>query len=511
MDTRKKEQRILFLIAAFVLICLIYTGRIFELQIIKGEENLALSQERILTTVEIKASRGDILDRNEKPMVTNTMSYSIKLNKSSWSDENQAGNILRLITLLEENGHPYTDSLPINDNGSAYTETDSENSRYKRFLKYLTDRKYKTDISVEDYMERMVKRYELEDYTKEEQRRIIGVRYEMDTSGFSKTLPFIFASDIDLTLVTKIMELSYEFSGVEIEARPSRQYETELAAHVLGRIGKMDKDEYNALKSKGYAMDELVGKDGIERLYEDYLRGTNGSKSMELDLHGRITNIIKATETVPGNTVVLSIDLRLQQVLEDSLRDTIQSIKASAGPNKDGRDVGGGSGVVINVNTGQILAIASYPTFSLATFSADYNTLKEDPLNPYVNRAVSGLYPPGSVFKMVNGLIGLQEGVITEGTYFNCQMGYPVGRGVKCHAHPSPLNLVQSIQMSCNAYYCYTMRAILDNKKYANIGESLNVWRDYVASFGLGQKLQSDIPAEQGGSVPSSALYDRRD
>jgi len=496
MDSRKKEQRILFLMAAFILICLIFTGRIFELQIIKGEENLALSQERILTTVEIKASRGDILDRNEQPMVTNTMSYIIKLNKSSWSTENQGDNILRLITLLEENGHPYTDTLPINGDGTAYTEEDPENSRQKRFLKYLAERKYAADMPVGEYMERMVKRYELEGYTKEQQRSIIGVRYEMDTSGFSKTIPFVFASDIDLTLVTKVTELSYEFPGVEVEARPSRQYDTTLCAHVLGRIGKMDKTEYDALKPKGYALDELVGKDGIERLYEEYLRGTNGSKSMELDLHGRITNIIKSTETVPGSTVILSIDLKLQGVLEESLARTINSIRASAGPGKDGGDVAGGSGVVIDVNTGQILAMASYPTYSLETFSADYATVSKDPLHPYVNRAVAGLYPPGSVFKMLVGVAALESGKITPNTIIEdkgvftevetaspkCWIFRATGR---THGH---VNITGAIEVSCN-YFFYKSGLLTGADELEKYGKL----------FGLGEETNLGLSGEKKG------------
>ena len=294
----------------------------------------------------------------------------------------------------------------------------------------------------------------------------------------------------------RFQEVFYKFPGFFAQARTIRAYPRNVGGNLLGYLSEVDSADLRRYSS--YQRGDYLGRSGIEASYESYLRGSKGYNIFLRDVHNRIKSPYAQGEhdkvAIPGKDLVTTIDASLQEFGELLMQNKVGSI------------------VAIEPQTGEILCMVSSPGIDvsqLADISSHFGSLSTDPLKPMFNRAAMSSYPPGSVFKMVNGLIGLQEGVITAGTYYNCQMGYPVGRGVKCHAHPSPLNLVQSIQMSCNAYYCYTLRAILDNKKYANIGESFTAWHDYVASFGLGHSLGSDIPSELGGNLPTSANYDK--
>ena len=310
-----------------------------------------------------------------------------------------------------------------------------------------------------------------------------------------QSVPFI--RQVSTLQHARFQEAFYKFPGFSAQARTIRAYPRNVGGNLLGYLVEVDSAFLR--KNPDYQRGDYMGRSGIEASYEPYLKGSKGHNIFLRDVHNRIKSSYADgeydLEALPGKDLVTTIDASLQEFGELLMQNKVGSI------------------VAIEPQTGEILCMVSSPGIDvsqLANISSHFGSLSTDPLKPMFNRAAMSSYPPGSVFKMVNGLIGLQEGVITTHTRYNCNMGYTVGRGVKCHAHPSPVNVVQSIQMSCNAYYCYTLRAILDNKKYANIGESLNVWREYVTSFGLGQSLGSDIPAELGGNLPSSSFYDRR-
>ena len=290
-------------------------------------------------------------------------------------------------------------------------------------------------------------------------------------------------------------EKSYKFPGFSSVSRTIRSYPRNLGGNLLGYIAEVD--SVFLRKNTDYRRGDYIGITGIEQSYEPFLKGSKGNNIFLRDVHNRIissyNNGANDKKAIPGKDVVSTIDANLQEFGEQIMANKVGSI------------------VAIEPATGELLCMVSSPGIQvnqLANISKHYSALVADPLKPMFNRAVMSSYPPGSVFKLVNGLIGLQEEVITPDSRFGCNMGYQVGRGVGCHAHPSPTNLVQSIQMSCNAYYCNVFRAILDNRKYNRISESFPIWGDYVRSFGFGKKLNSDFPAEQAGNVPSASFYD---
>lgn len=293
-------------------------------------------------------------------------------------------------------------------------------------------------------------------------------------------------------------EQSYKFPGFSGLPRTSRNYPFNAGANLFGYLTEVDNKFLS--KNPQYKRGDYVGASGLEQAYENVLKGKKGCRILLRDVHNRtlssFANGQHDTNAVPGKDIVTTIDGNLQQYGEQLMQNKVGSL------------------VAIEPSTGEILTIVSSPGIDidkLANINKYYQEIVTDPYKPMFNRAVMSAYPPGSVFKLVNALIGLEEGVIDENTRCTCHMGYSISanRKVGCHAHPSPVNLTQSIMMSCNAYYCSIFRAILDNRKYRNIEESFNRWREMVASFGFGHKLGSDFPAELGGNLPTTKTYDK--
>ena len=293
------------------------------------------------------------------------------------------------------------------------------------------------------------------------------------------------------------IEKAFLFPGFSGVPRTSRTYPFEAGGNLLGYISEVDANyikEHPEYKSGDY-----VGKTGMEEAYEPLLRGEKGYSIYLRDAHNRIKERYMDgeydKEATPGVDVVTTIDGHLQAYGERLMKNKVGSL------------------VAIEPATGEILTMVSSPGIEvsqLADISRHYAEIVNDPYKPMYNRAVMSPQPPGSVFKLVNGLIGLQEGVLTPGTLYGCNHGYVVGNlRVGCHGHPSPINLYQSIMMSCNAYYCYVFRSILDNKKYGSVREGFEKWSEYTRSFGFGRKLGTDIPVEKAGTMPTAERYDR--
>lgn len=292
-------------------------------------------------------------------------------------------------------------------------------------------------------------------------------------------------------------EQEYRFPGFSGQARTIRQYPVDAGGNLLGYISEVDAD---FIKSHdGYKAGDYAGKTGIEATYEKELRGEKGYKIYLRNALNKIESSYKDGEydkpAVPGNDIYTTIDAGLQQYSQRLMEGKTGSI------------------VAIEPSTGEILTLVSSPGIStgqLADIGAHYTEMANDPDKPMLNRAVQSSYPPGSVFKLVNGLIGLQEGVFTASTRYPCSMGYHFGsHTVGCHNHKSPIDFTEAIQMSCNAYFCYVFRGILENPEYSSAQEAFAQWEKYVRSFGFGEPLHSDIPSETGGNVPSAAYYDR--
>jgi len=298
----------------------------------------------------------------------------------------------------------------------------------------------------------------------------------------------------------RLQEKLYKFPGFYVQSRTLRKYNYKVASHLLGYVGEVDQKIIN--KDPYYKSRDYVGVTGLESIYEKDLRGKKGVNILLVDVHNRVVgSYLKGkfdTVSVVGSDLTSTLDADLQQYAEYLMQKMHGSV------------------VAIEPSTGEILVMASLPTYDPSLLVGrvrrkNFRSLLMDTLNqPLFDRAVMAVYPPGSTFKLINGMIGLQEGVLVPGNTYSCSMGYHAGNlTVGCHKHPSPQNLIGGIQNSCNAYFCNVFRNILDNKQYPSVGDAYNMWRYHVLSFGFGKKLGTDLPNELKGYIPDAAYYDR--
>jgi penicillin-binding protein 2 len=317
--------------------------------------------------------------------------------------------------------------------------------------------------------------------------------------GYSSYTPQPFITQLSAAEYGVLQEKLFRFPGVYIQKRTLREYGYPNAALLLGSIGEVNKSTLE--DDDFYIAGDFAGLNGIELTYEKYLRGEKGEEILLRDAHGRIQGKyedgIHDVPSVAGKNLTLSIDIDLQAYGEMLMQNKVGSIAA------------------IDPSTGEILALVSSPTYDPSYLvgrerSKNYKELENNPLKPLFDRPMMARYPPGSTFKTVNAVIFEQEGIVDRGTRYGCSMGYHVGRfTVGCHAHYSPLNLVQSIQHSCNAYYCAGFRAMLDHPKYGKVGDAFEIWKNHIVSLGFGYKLGADVPNENRGFIPNAAWYDK--
>ncbi|MBN2166491.1 MAG: penicillin-binding protein 2 [Marinilabiliaceae bacterium] len=311
--------------------------------------------------------------------------------------------------------------------------------------------------------------------------------------------PSVFIKQVSSLQYGILQEKLYKFKGFFVQRRTLRMYEYPNAAHIFGYINEVS--EKMIKNDSYYVQGDYAGITGIEETYETILRGKKGAKVVLVDVHGREKGAFRNgrydTAAVVGQNITLTLDIELQQYGEKLMCNKIGSI------------------VAIEPATGEILALVSSPAYNPSLLigrvrSDNYQKLSEDSLKPLFNRPLQALYPPGSTFKLLNALIGLQEGVISEQFEVSCFMGYHGGGwSVGCHSHKSPLKLAPSIQHSCNAYYTVVFRKILDNPEYSSIKEAFDKWKTYLVDFGLGYKLGVDFSNENRGFVPNSAYYNK--
>ena len=325
-------------------------------------------------------------------------------------------------------------------------------------------------------------------------------RERMKTAkSYSKYSQSVFLKMVSSEAYGKLQEEIYHYPGFFVQARTLRKYSRLIGAHVLGYVGEVDEKIINS--DKYYKSGDYIGISGIEKSYEADLRGRKGVNIYLVDVHNRVKGSYAEgkydTVSVPGKDLYSTLDIDLQQYGEMLMKDKIGSI------------------VAIEPSTGEILALVSAPEYDPSLLvgrvrSDNFTFLQSDSLNPLFNRALMASYPPGSTFKMINGLIGLQEGVISPSSRFSCSMGYHAGSlTIACHSHSSPLDLEGAVMNSCNAWFCNAFRYILENKAYKSVPEAYDQWRKYITAFGFGNKLGVDLSNELPGFIPTRSYYDK--
>lgn len=483
------KRRVIALLVFFGAFLLLFAAVLYDAQILHGGENRAKSISSNAASETVTASRGIITDRNGKVLVSNRLAYTLVFDRSGFDDDaalNAA--ILRLVQLCEETGTGWNDTLPIGRVGNFLRYS---NARSETFDKFIEKNDLTSGASGRQLLSELRELYHVDESLSErEARLIVGVRYELHSRD-----SYTFAEDVSTEVLSLITDGRYE--GVTIRTASARVYNTALAAHILGTIGPIWQEEWSSNEDtgyvgyadKGYSMNDLVGKDGVEKAFESYLRGTDGRRLSTTDETGKITGELYTREPQPGGTVALTLDIDLQADVEAALAETISGMI-----DKDSNERGGAAAVV-SVGTGEVLALASYPTYDLSTFNEDYDELVNDQRLPMFNRATQGIYAPGSTFKMVTAVAALESGIITPSSIIQ-------DRGIYTYyKDPQPMcwiysqtgsthgriNVSQAITDSCN-YFFYEVGRLT----------GIRTLDSYASQFGLGQSTGIEIGDSSG-------------
>lgn len=483
------KRRVIALLVFFGAFLLLFAAVLYDAQILHGGENRAKSISSNAASETVTASRGIITDRNGKVLVSNRLAYTLVFDRSGFDDDaalNAA--ILRLVQLCEETGTGWNDTLPIGRVGNFLRYS---NARSETFDKFIEKNELTSGASGRQLLSELRELYHVDESLSErEARLIVGVRYELHSRD-----SYTFAEDVSTEVLSLITDGRYE--GVTIRTASARVYNTALAAHILGTIGPIWQEEWSSSEDtgyvgyadKGYSMNDLVGKDGVEKAFESYLRGTDGRRLITTDETGKITGELYTREPQPGGTVALTLDIDLQADVEAALAETISGMI-----DKDSNERGGAAAVV-SVGTGEVLALASYPTYDLSTFNEDYDELVNDQRLPMFNRATQGIYAPGSTFKMVTAVAALESGIITPSSIIQ-------DRGIYTYyKDPQPMcwiysqtgsthgriNVSQAITDSCN-YFFYEVGRLT----------GIRTLDSYASQFGLGQSTGIEIGDSSG-------------
>ena len=547
MDRKESQHFRLFLLGAFITaVMLLYMGVLYDVQVVHHEEYLASSQRSIARVETVTASRGIVTDRNGRTLVSNSSAYHLSFDKSllkSGEDANQA--ILRLLELCESRNVTWTDTLPIShaapygyqfsaatdtqrtrfmkylfsleeaktllgdyllahlellgDAAPAFTPEMTESQRRTAALEALTAEQFTTSLlhsaslTPQLVLSLMRQAYDIDPaWSDADARRVIGVQYELTlrTQGTTNTA-YVLAESIDTEFISILADGN--FSGAKVSSSSVRQYETSHAAHILGTVSRIYAEDMELLADKGYDGEDWIGRSGVESAFEDYLRGTDGRRVVSTNADGKITGVYYSKEPQPGNTVELTIDLDFQAAAEQALAATVEKMNA-----EDGRNDRGAGAAVIKVGTGEVLALASYPTFDLSNYRANIAALNADPARPEFNRATQGTYAPGSTLKPLTAVAALETGVTTiaENLRDTGRWVYPgsPSDGAYCwfRAGHGKLGVTEAIRVSCNYYF-------------AEMGYRLGMdtFVDYLKAFGLGESTGIEI-GERIGTLPSN-------
>lgn len=500
------------LVVTLIVLCVV---TLYKLQIIEGAAYYEESQNNQASNQTVTAARGNILDRYGRVLVSNRECYNLKISDTRlFSDEVEDPNavILEMINMVEAAGETYIDDLPITKE-PPFEYTDMTALQRTLLTAYLDSKGLDEDTTAVELMSYFRTRYDIANsYNAEEMRKIASVRYALNVRYSINTNPYVFVEDASIDLISDLMGVVGNV--VEVETSYVREYNTQYAAHILGYVQAMSEEDMEKYRpqdeNSGYDYDTKVGRDGAEYTFEDWLHGTNGTARVTRTASGTITSTVYTEDPVPGNHVYLTIDIQLQEAVERILETGIYELQLkrdedNAKYTMEGKldevreDIQGGAIVVVDVKTGEPLAIASYPTFALSSIIEDYSDLLEAENNPLFNRALNGAYEPGSTFKPCTAIAGLTENIINTETQIECtglftkyaDQGYAPAcwiytqtDGQLTHGYD---NVTEAIKDSCNVFF-YTVADNLGIRKLM----------EYAKNFGLGESTGIELSETTG-------------
>ena len=498
-------RRMRVLVAAACILMLLYGLRLIFLQLVNGDDFKSQATNTTDYKFTVTAARGDIVDSRGERIATSVTGYNVVLNKLLMGDEDLDGMLQKIVELLRANGESWNDTLLISqpDAGGNYIFTAEEGStRDQKALAAMKDnlglQQYAT---ANDVMEKLVEDYDLASYPLSWQRTLGGIHYEMQLQAFSNVNNFIMAENVSEATVATIKEHSLSLPGVEIVETSTRSYEqSTVLPHVLGRVGKITAEKWKVtdengqttypLREKGYNMNDIIGISGLESAYEDELRGKDGVETITRNSDGVIVDTALTTVPEPGHTVQLTIDNRFQKAVDKALASNIEMINRTY--NANSTKAAAGAAVVVDVKTGAVLAASNYPSFDQNLYATQYSEYSADESLPLFNRALQGLYTPGSTFKPAVAIAALDTGLINRYSTVNCTRVYTYYKDYrpKCtqHGHGNgPIDVVNAIKWSCNIFFYDVGRRLTSD-----------VYDAYAYKLGLGQRTGVEVSEATG-------------
>ena len=498
-------RRMRVLVAAACILMLLYGLRLIFLQLVNGDDFKSQATNTTDYKFTVTAARGDIVDSRGERIATSVTGYNVVLNKLLMGDEDLDGMLQKIVELLRANGESWNDTLLISQPDAAgnYTFTAEEGStKDQKSLAAMKDnlglQQYAT---ANDVMEKLVEDYDLASYPLSWQRTLGGIHYEMQLQAFSNVNNFIMAENVSEVTVATIKEHSLSLPGVEIVETSTRSYEqSAVLPHVLGRVGKITAEKWKVtdengqttypLREKGYNMNDIIGISGLESAYEDELRGKDGVETITRNSDGVIVDTALTTVPEPGHTVQLTIDNRFQKAVDKALASNIEMINRTY--NANSTKAAAGAAVVVDVKTGAVLAASNYPSFDQNLYATQYSEYSADESLPLFNRALQGLYTPGSTFKPAVAIAALDTGLINRYSTVNCTRVYTYYKDYrpKCtqHGHGNgPIDVVNAIKWSCNIFFYDVGRRLTSD-----------VYDAYAYKLGLGQRTGVEVSEATG-------------
>ena len=476
---KRPNKRIVFLTALMLSIFMLFGFRAIDFQVVTADEFSSKNANLTAIKTSIEATRGIIVDRYGRPIAYNREGYNVVFNSAYMKKADYNNTIIALTDLLQAHGYEWTDILPLTAD-EPYQFTDEKNAVFTLKNK-LGLNSYAT---AENCYNEMMSRYDLESVLPKYRRTVMGVRFSMERTDFSVSNPFVFAEDISADLMILIAESYSSLPGVEINVVSYREYaDPTLASHVIGTIGKITAEEWQELKDSGYSYNDYVGKDGVEKAFENYLKGEDGELTYYFDKSGNVAFTEVTKESTQGDTVFLTIDSKLQKVAQDALDKNIRSLNSKGGV------ITGGAVTVTSVKTGELLVCANYPNFNIEEYYSDYSSVISKPNNPLYNRALKGIYPPGSAFKPMVAIAGLQTGVIDRTTSVYCKQKYTYYQDYQpsCMHYHKDVNVISALAHSCNYFF-------FDVGRQVGISELNN----YALQLGLGVTTGIELSESAG-------------